>query len=225
MDKLNELWDELKLVFSGKGPGIIDALFPLLAYIISSRFIDLWMAVVISLAAAGGVMVFRLLKRQSLAFAVGGGGSTLLAAFFAYLSGSASGYYLPGFITGGLTVMGCVLSVIVRRPLAAYSSMLTRRWPEKWYWHPQVLPAYREVTLFWGILFGIRLAVELFYFTQNEIDALGTVRLAMGWPYTVLVLVASYIYGQKRLANLAGPSVAEYKSGAKAPWTGQLRGF
>ncbi|HUV28018.1 MAG TPA: DUF3159 domain-containing protein [Anaerolineales bacterium] len=225
MDKLNELWDELKLVFSGRGPGIIDALIPLLVFIVGSRFLGLNMAVVISLGVAGAVMVFRLFKRQSLAFAAGGGGSALLAGFFAYLSGSASGFYLPGFITGGLTIVGCVLSAFLKRPLAAYSSMLTRRWPANWYWHPKVLPAYREVTLFWGILFGIRLVVELFFFTQNEIDALGTVRLVMGWPYTVLVLVASYLYGQKRLANLAGPSVEEFKSGAQPPWSGQLRGF
>lgn len=225
MVKLKELWDELKLVFSGKGPSIVDALIPLLFYIISSRFIDLNLAVLISAAAAGAIMVFRLIKKQSFVFAAGGAGSALFAAFIAYLSGSASGFYLPGFITGGLTVAGCVISVLIKRPLAAYSSMLARRWPAKWYWHAQVLPAYREVTLFWGVLFGIRLAMEILFFLQNEIDTLGTVRLVMGWPYTVLVLVASYIYGQKRLANLGGPSVAEYQSGAKPPWSGQLRGF
>ena len=225
MDKLEELWDELRLVFSGRGPSIIDALIPLLVYIIGSRFIDPNLAVLISVAAAGAIMIYRLIKKQSFAFAAGGAGSTLFAAFFAYLSGTAGGFYLPGFITGGLTVAGCVLSVFFNRPLAAYSSMLTRRWPANWYWHPQVLPAYREVTLFWGILFGIRLAVELILFSQNAIEALGTTRLVMGWPYTVLVLVASYLYGQKRLANLAGPSVGEYKSGAQPPWSGQLKGF
>ena len=225
MDKIKELLDELKLVFSGRGPSVIDALIPFLVYIIGSRFIDLNQAVVMSVATAGAIMFFRLIKRQSLTFAVGGAGSALLASFFAYLSGSAGGYYLPGFFTGGLTVAGCVLSVIINRPLAAYSSMLTRRWPENWYWHPQVLPAYREVTLFWGILFGVRLAVELILFSQSTIETLGTVRLVMGWPYTILVLVASYLYGQKRLAKLAGPSVAEFKSDAQPPWSGQRKGF
>jgi len=225
MNKLKELWDELKIVFSGRGPSILDALIPLLVYIIVSRFIDLNLTVLISVAAAGAIMFYRLIKKQSLAFAAGGAGSALFAAFFAYLSGSASGYFLPGFISGGLTIAGCFLSVFIKRPLAAYSSMLTRRWPAKWYWHPQVLPAYREVTLFWGMLFGIPLAFELFFFSQNEIDALGTVRLVMGWPYTVLVLIVSYLYGQKRLAKLAGPSVTEFKSDAQPPWSGQRKGF
>ena len=225
MDKFRELRDELLLVFFGRGPRVIDALIPFLVYIIGSRFIDINQAVVMSVATAGVIMFFRLIKRQSLTFAVGGAGSALLASFFAYLSGSADGYYLPGLFTGGFTVAGCVLSVIVNRPLAAYSSMLTRRWPEKWYWHPQVLPAYREVTLFWGILFGVRLVVELILFSQRAIETLGTVRLVMGWPYTILVLVVSYLYGQKRLAKLAGPSVAEYKSDAQPPWSGQRKGF
>ena len=225
MSKRHELWDELKLVFSGRGPGIIDALIPLLVYIIGSRFLNLSISVIISLAAAGAVMCFRLFKRQSLAFAAGGSVSALLAAFFAYLSGSARGFYLPGFISGGLTTTGCLLSVFIKRPLAAYSSMLTRSWPIKWYWHPKVLPAYIEVTLFWGLIFGARLAVELFFFFQNDIVSLGTVRLILGWPYTILVLIGSYLYGQKRLAKLAGPSVDEFKSGAPPPWSGQLRGF
>ena len=128
MDKLNELLDEIKLVFSGRGPGIIDVLIPLLSYIIASRFLELNTAVIVSMAAAGGLILFRVVSKQSPTYAVGGAGSALLAALFSYLSGSAGGFYLPGMISGGLTVLACMVSVILKRPAAAYSSMLTRRW-------------------------------------------------------------------------------------------------
>ncbi len=87
------------------------------------------------------------------------------------------------------------------------------------------MPAYKEVTLFWGIAFDLRLTLELILFTQNQLDALGTVRVLMGWPFTILVLVASYLYGQKRLQALGGPSVKEFKAGTPPPWKGQMRGF
>lgn len=225
MDKLNELLDELKLVFSGRGPGIIDTLIPLLSYIIASRFLELNTAVIVSLAAAGGLILFRVVSKQSPAYAVGGVGSALLAALFGYLSGSVGGFYLPGMISGGLTVLACMVSVILKRPAAAYSSMFTRRWPKEWYWHQRVRPAYSEVTLMWGVLFGIRLAVELILFLQEKVEALGTVRILMGWPYTILVLVASYLYGQKRLRDFEGPSVEEFESGTPPPWIGQRKGF
>jgi len=225
MDKFAELRDELKLVFAGRGAGILDALIPFLVFILTNQFTSLTIALVVSIAAALAMLVFRGVKKQSAGFAIGGLGTALLAAGLAYLSGTAGGYYLPGFITGGLTVLACIVTVLIKRPLAAYSSHITRRWPLEWYWHPRVRPAYSEVSLFWGTAFSIRLVIELVFFFQGKLDALATVRFLMGWPYTVVVLVASYLYGQKRLQALKGPGVEEFKSGAQPPWEGQKKGF
>lgn len=225
MNKFDELRAELKLVFSGRGAGILDALLPFLVYIIASRLADLTLALILSAASALLLLIMRLFKRQSITFALGGLATSLLAALLAYVGGTEGGYYLPGFITGGLTVIACIVSVVLNRPLAAYSSHLTRRWPLDWYWHAQVMPAYKEVTIMWAIAFDLRLTLELILFFQNRTDALGAVRVLMGWPYTVLVLVASYLYGQKRLQALRGPGVEEFKTAAPPPWEGQKRGF
>jgi hypothetical protein len=225
MDKIAELREELKLVFAGRGAGILDALIPFLAFVISNQLASLATALAISAITALFLLIYRLIKKQSAGFALGGLGTALLAAVLAYLSGTESGYYLPGFVTGGLTVIACFASVAIKRPIAAYSSHLTRRWPLDWYWHEQVMPAYKEVSLFWGIAFDLRLTLELILFNRNQLDALGTVRVIMGWPYTILVLVASYLYGQKRLQSLGGPSVEEFKAGTPPPWQGQMRGF
>jgi hypothetical protein len=225
VDRFNELRDELRLVLSGRGAGILDALIPLLVYLVANRFLGLNPSLLLSLAAAALLVILRLFKKQSLAYALGGGGSALLAGGLAYLSGTEGGFYLPGFITGGLTVLACLLSALLKKPLAAYSSRLTRRWPADWYWHPRVLPAYIEVTVFWALAFWLRLALELYLFARGDMNVLGAVRLFMGWPYTILVLVITYLYGLKRLQKLGGPSVAEFKSDAPPPWQGQQRGF
>ena len=225
MGKFSELRDELKLVFSGRGAGILDALLPFLVFFIASRLASLTLALAFSAGAALLILLWRLVKKQSPGFALGGLGTALLAALLAYLGETDGGYFLPGFISGALTVLACFVSVILKHPIAAYSSHLTRRWPLPWYWHGQVRPAYSEVSIIWGAAFALRLALELMIFFRGNIYTLAIVRFLMGWPYTVLILVASYLFGQKRLRALQGPGVEEFKAGARPPWEGQLKGF
>jgi hypothetical protein len=143
----------------------------------------------------------------------------------AYLSGSESGFFVPGLIGGVLTILICVGSVVLRKPVAAWTSYLTRRWPLDWYWHKQVRPAYNEVSLVWAGAFGARTVLEYWLLQQNAINVLGAVKILLGWPYTILILTLSYLYGIWRLGGLGGPSVEEFVSGTEPPWESQQRGF
>ena len=225
MHRINELLEELKLVLSGRGTRLLDSFIPLLVFLIANPLIGINYALLASLVVAGLFAIYRLIKKESLIYALGGLGGVLLAAVFVYLSGSGAGFFLPGLISGTLTVVVCVLSVLVNRPLAVWSSFVVRRWPLDWYWHEQVLPAYREVTIFWAVAFSARLALEFWFFQREAISALGAARILLGWPFIVILLIASYLYGLWRLSNLKGPSVAEFKAGKAPPWEGQKRGF
>ena len=116
-------------------------------------------------------------------------------------------------------------SVLVRRPLVAWTSYLARRWPLKWYWHPRVRPAYSEVTLAWAVVFGLRLWLQALLYRAEDPERFATFTLIGGWPTTVVLLVLSYLYGTWRLKQLAGPSVEEFEAGTPPPWQGQRRGF
>ena len=61
--------------------------------------------------------------------------------------------------------------------------------------------------------------------TGVQINGNGYVQLLTGWPATILLLIASYLYGTWRLRKLGGPSVEEFKAGTEPPWEGQQRGF
>jgi hypothetical protein len=152
-------------------------------------------------------------------------GGVALAAGFIYISGSEAGFVIPGLISGGITVFLCLGSVLFKRPLAAWTSYLTRRWPLDWYWHQQIRPAYTEVTLAWAGAFAARLVLEYWLSQRPSITALGLAKIVLGWPYTILILILSYLYGIWRLGNLSGPSVEEYQEGVQPPWTSQKRGF
>ena len=225
MSRLKELQEELKSVFSGRGVRFLDFFLPLLIFLITNPLFGVNVALWGSLATAGLFAIVRILKRESLVYALGGLGGVLLAGVFVKLSGSESGFFLPGLISGAITVILCVMTTVLNRPLVAWSSFIARRWPLDWYWHPKVLPAYSEVTIIWAVSFSIRLLLEVWLFQQEAVSALGITRVLLGWPYTIILLIASYLYGLWRLGQLRGPSVEEFKTGKEPPWEGQKRGF
>ena len=225
MDKLRELWEELRAVFAGRGVKLLDAILPMIVFLAAHPRVGLIQALIFSIGTAALFFLYRLISRDNLYYALGGLGAGALAALFSYISDSAVGFFVPGLITSGLTVFLLLISTAVKRPLAALTSHLTRSWPLPWYWHPRIRPAYSEVTLFWGLGFGARLALEYWLFLQGAAESLGLIRTILGWPYTILLLIISYIYGLWRLSKLGGPSVAEFQSGVDEPWEGQKRGF
>jgi hypothetical protein len=225
MTKLKELREEFSLVLSGRRLKLLDSFLPLLVFLIANSLVGLNLALWGAIAVATLFAIYRIIRKESLVYSLGGSGGVLLAAVFVNLSGSGSGFFLPGLISGGLTVVLCVVTVAINRPVVAWTSFIARRWPLDWYWHPQVLPAYNEVAIAWAVAFSARLALEYWLFQQDALNALGATRVALGWPFTVILLVASYLYGLWRLGRLAGPSVEEFKAGKAPPWEGQKRGF
>jgi hypothetical protein len=225
MDRLQELWAELKLVFFGRGTMLLDSLFPPLIFLLANALVGLNVALWGALAAAGVFAAYRIIRKENLVYALAGLGGVLLAAVFVRISGSDTGFYLPGLLNGGLIVVACTVSVLLKRPLVAWSSFIVRRWPLAWYWHPRVRPAYSEVTILWAVAFAARLAVEFGLLQREAANTLGAVRLFLGWPFTILLLIVSYLYGLWRLGHLQGPSVEEFKAGTAPPWEGQKRGF
>ena len=219
-----ELGEELNAVLRGKNPAI-DSFLPPLLFVVVNLVWDLSAAAVAALLSAGLITLIRLFRRQSVTYALGGIAGVVVAVTIAKLAGRAEYYFLPGLVTGALTVFACLGSVLVGRPLVALTSRLARGWPMPWYWHPRVRPAYSEVTLAWGIFFSIRLALQVILLRGNAPELLAAFNILSGWPATIVLLVVTYIYGLWRLERLRGPSVDEFNSNAQPPWQGQKRGF
>ena len=224
MDKVREILEELRMVLAGRS-SFLDSLLPPLFFVLLNLIWGVQVAIWASLGLAVLIAIYRLFKRQSLLYALGGAGGVAIAAGVAYLLGRAEGFFLPTIISGAVTVLLCLVSVLAGRPIVAFTSFVARRWPLNWYWHPKVRPAYSEVTWMWVLFFGLRLLLQLFLFQEEAASLLGVVQFLTGWPATIILLIASYLYGTWRLRNLGGPSVEEFKSGAEPPWEGQQRGF
>jgi len=225
MGKLQEIREELQQVFSGKNIKFWDSIVPLVVFLAFNKIFTLNQALIFSLLSGALFLIYRLWTKEKFSYAIGGLAAVAIAAGMAYLSKSDAAFFIPGLITGLLTVVLCFGSVIIKKPLAAWSSRITRHWPKEWYELKKVRPAYSEVTIFWGIAFGLRTIFETWLLLMDALNAAGAVKIFLGWPYTIAILVLSYLYGTKRLRILGGPSVKEFQDGKTPPWEGQLRGF
>lgn len=221
---IREIGEELGTLVGSSGR-LGDALIPGLIFLIGNALLGFQAAIWASLAVTILIGVMRMRRRESPRYALGGAAGIAGAIIIAGLVGQGKAYFLPGMITGGLTIPACWISVLVQRPLAALISFTARHWPLAWYLHPRVRPAYNEVTLAWSLLFAIRLVIYYIFYQREDTNTLVVLDFISGWPGTIALLLGSYLYGTRRLLKLGGPSVAEFEAGAQPPWKGQQRGF
>jgi hypothetical protein len=140
LDKLRELWEEFRAVVVEKN-SFLDAIFPPIFFLLLNGLLSfqaaMWGALVLSVLIA----VLRLWNKQSLFYALAGVGSVGLAVAVALLLGRSEGFFVTDLVSGSMTLLLAILSLVIRRPMVAWTSYIARRWPINWYWHPQVRPA------------------------------------------------------------------------------------
>ena len=222
--KLYELSQEFRAVFSGQ-TNTLDTIIPPLLYTLVNMLAGLLPATLSALVLAAILTVVRLVRKQSWLYALIGLLLTLFAAGLAWYTQNAASFFLPDLLTSSTLLAIALLSIWAGKPLAAWSSHLTRAWPKDWYWLPNICPAYNEVTWIWTAFIAARLVVQYYLYQMGNVSLLGWANVLLGWPVTIVVLVISYLYGIWRLAKLGGPSVEEFLSHQPAPWKGQKRGF
>ncbi|MFN8383087.1 MAG: DUF3159 domain-containing protein [Anaerolineales bacterium] len=222
--KWHELLDELRTVFSGRN-SFLDAVLPPIIFLLVNGLVGFQAAMWSALITATVIAMARIIHKQSVLYALAGIGSVGIAICVAWFLGKSEGFFLPGLISGSMTLLLTIVSLAIRRPMVAWTSFIARRWPLDWYWHPQVRPAYSEVTFAWMLFFGARLLLQFSLFQNERVNVLAFTNFITGWPATILLLVFSYLYGTWRLVKLSGPSVDEFRNNTPAPWQSQRRGF
>jgi hypothetical protein len=224
VSKTREVIDEFRAVVLGQGR-ILDALLPSAVFLLTRALAGPQPAMLAALLTGAGVILIRIVRRQPSLTAILGLLGSLLAFVVAQSYQRAELFFLPDTITNVGLAAACLISAALRRPLVAWTSHLIRRWPRDWYWHPRVLPAYRETTLAWAVFFLLQAAVQLSLVAEQDVALTAASSLLNGWPATTVLLVLTYLYGTWRLPRLAGPSVTEFRSASPPPWSGQRRGF
>lgn len=221
---LDDFKGELRDLFVGERT-VGDSFPAPIAFVATNAFVGIEAAAVAALVVGVFVAGWRVKNGQQVVYALGGIAAIGFAAFLALRSGRAESYFLPGIVGAMTAGVGSVISVTVRRPLAAYASWFLRRWPLPWYFRDDVRPAYTTVTLVWAVYFFARGGIQWMLFIEGEPELLAVAKLVTSWPLIIPVLVATYLWGNHKLHTLGGPSVEEFLSGQRAPYVGGQRGF
>jgi hypothetical protein len=220
--KNKELLEELTSVMSGK---TLDAIFPPLLFVLLNNLLSLNVAIIGALGVATILGIYRISKKQKIFYAITGWLGVAMAGGFAFLANNATNFFLPGIISNVVFITAIFISIVIGRPIAALASHLTRGWSLQWFWRDDIKPAYREVTWMWLMLILIRTLLQIYLYIQESVVELAWVNFLLGIPFTIFILLLSYIYGLWRLKQLKGPGIEEYMAQKQPPYKGQTRGF
>lgn len=216
---LKDLLNEILVFLKSK---TIDSLIPPVLFVTLDSIFNLTIAIVFSIAFSLAILLYRMLHKENLLYALIGFVMLSFASLLAILTNNPNSYFLPDLLTNIILVIISVILLIIKKPLAAYASHLTRAWPLEWYLRNDVRPAYTEVSVFWLIFFLFKTIIQIIIIFYSNIVVLN---LFIGLPFTIIVIGISYIYGLIRLKQLHGPSINEYKHDKPAPWKSQTKGF
>ncbi|MFW7415264.1 DUF3159 domain-containing protein [Demequina sp. SO4-18] len=149
--------------------------------------------VIASVATVLVMVVVRLVQRSSIQQALSGVLGVALGAIWAWRSGDAGGYFVPGLWINAAYAAGTLISMAVRWPLVGIVVGLFKGWGTSWRDDPRTMRTMQWGTGIVAAVFLLRLAVQVPLYVADAIAALGTAKLAMGVPLFALSLWAVWL--------------------------------
>jgi hypothetical protein len=175
--------------------GIADSSLPGLAFVIAYTASGQELDVAIWTAVGLGVVMFaiRIVRRETLQFALAGFVGVAIAAFVAKQTGRAEDFFLPGLLLNLAYGAAYLISIAVRWPLIGVIVGPLVGEGMEWRKDPELMRAYTRASWIWVGLFVVRLAVQLPLYFADELVALGVAKTAMGFPIFALAVWLSYL--------------------------------
>ena len=179
--------------FGGK-KGLIDSGIPSVIFLVVFNVTDeLQSALFASVAVSALLTIIRLAMRETIQHAVSGLIGSLICAWFANRTGNASDLYIPKLLTNlgygsvylianlaGWPILGLLLGPILGENL-------------QWRKDPARARAYKRASWLWVGMFFARIAVQYPIYRSGNVNLLGTVNLAMGYPLFLATAYGSWM--------------------------------
>ncbi len=178
----------------GGKKGLLDAGLPALVFLVGFNIShELRIAGIAAILTSIILTIIRLAKRDTIQHVIVGFIGVLFAAYLANRSGNAADFYLPKLITNlvygtvyllanlvGWPILGLLLGPIVGENLT-------------WRNHPERKRLYIRASWIWVAMFFSRIAVQYPIYRSGNVNLLGTVNLAMGYPLFIATAWASWL--------------------------------
>jgi hypothetical protein len=203
----------------GGVPGLIYSSLPVLLFVGTSRLLGLSAAVGAALGTGTLILVWRLIRRESVQPAVSGLIGVAVCALIAYAMGESKGYFLLGIWTSLLWAAVFATSILIRRPVVGYIWSWVHGHDRAWRNVRRAVYAFDIATLTWVLVFGARFVVQRLLYDSNHTGWLVVARIAMGWPLAVGAALVTYlaIKAAQRALESATVIEAAIEAGAAHP--------
>ncbi|AKK27280.1 membrane protein [Mycobacterium sp. EPa45] len=173
--------------------GLIYSAVPVAVFVPVSTAFGLTAAIFAALGLAALILVWRLIRRESVQPAVSGFLGVGVSALIAWIVGASKGYFLLGIWTSLIWAAVFAISVVIRRPIVGYAWSWVNTKDRGWRRSRRAVLAFDLATLTWVLVFASRFAVQHHLYDADQTGWLGVARIAMGWPLTALAALVTYV--------------------------------
>nr|WP_243658871.1 DUF3159 domain-containing protein [Tamaricihabitans halophyticus] len=171
--------------------GLVYSAVPVASFVLVNSFAGLAPAIWAALGVAVLITVIRVVRKEPIQPAVSGFFGVAIAAFIAYRTGDARGFFLFGIWASLLYGGAFLLSVLARWPLAGVIWSYLNGTGMSWRKDKRSRRAYDVATLVWVVVFGARFVVQRWLYEENLTGWLGFAKIAMGYPLFGLALLVT----------------------------------
>ena len=174
----------------GGKKGLIDSGLPAVIFLVTFNLRNnLREAIIAALSLSVVLAIFRLVKKDTIQHSISGILGVLICAYFANRSGNASDFYIPKLLTNLAYGTAYLVANLVGWPLMGIvlGPLLGENF--EWRKNPQRKKVYIRASWIWVAMFFSRIAVQYPIYRSGNVNLLGTVNLAMGYP---LFFAAAY---------------------------------
>jgi hypothetical protein len=178
------------------GPlGVAESALPAAAFVLTYTVSGHDTRAALVAAVALGVLfaLARVVRGQTVQFALAGLGGLALSAYVVSRTGKAEDFFLPGLLANAGYALAYLISILIRRPLLGFIIAALRGGDMSWRKDPLAVRDYSRASWIWVALFSLRLAVQLPLYLAGALTALGVTRIAMGIPLFAVGIWLSWL--------------------------------
>ncbi|HEX6354644.1 DUF3159 domain-containing protein [Actinophytocola sp.] len=171
--------------------GLVYSTVPVLVFVLLNTLFGLSPAIWGALGSAALITLVRVVRKEPLQPAISGFFGVGIAAFIAYRTGSAKGFFLFGIWASLVYGSVFLASMLVRYPLVGVIWSFLNGHGMSWRSDRKAMFAYQIATLTWVAVFAARFIVQRWLYDEDQTGWLAFARLAMGYPLTIIALAVT----------------------------------
>src|SRR5262249_8133192 len=141
--------------------GLLESSIPVAIFVLVNIFGSLNLALVISVASAVALAIYRLARHETVRNAVNGLFGIAIGAFIAWKTGSTKDFYLPGIVLSGVYGVAMLASVPARRPLVGWVwSLVAAGGSMRWREQPKLVRLFSWLTVLWAVTYLVKVLIQ-----------------------------------------------------------------